>query len=309
MPEFLLPPQPTWAKTKKEEKARQIRQKRDDKECPRPCILDEVYGPKYPSVPPVPFEVELEETQENICQNKTKNKSKIKKGRSGPITYNPVTDPVFKDIPITSADDVVFIHDDYTLETIFVSKEDKEGPRRSAQSRFSSVSTPNFDDEDEDDDWIRERTKGLEAAKKDAHKNVAERELRKRIMFQLKNEMKVLDEMRKLRRDERMADLDWTWALGKKVGVPRQKMQTEWSGIEFARRLASEKDQEAKRLQSTESGTRTSGRPYRTFDPNKVFHVSCATHKPDESSFYEGVKNSIQWAKDVKGWGWGRASS
>ena len=89
-------------------------------------------------------------------------------------------DPIFHEIPIKTAEDIIFVHDSFSLESIPDSKASifRLG-RKSAQDMSADAV---------------------------AYKAVAERELRKRVGFILKNEGKALERMREMRRYDRSVE-------------------------------------------------------------------------------------------------------
>jgi len=169
-------------------------------------------------------------------------------GVSPAPAYNPVEDPIFHDIPIKTAEDIIFVHDSFSLESIPDSKASifRLG-RKSAQDMSADAV---------------------------AYKAVAERELRKRVGFILKNEGKALERMREMRRYDRLANTDATGLklkpFGETAAGEQSSAKKEWSGVAFAARIARQQAISARKQDSPGENIHS----YRTFDPRKGFQVT-----------------------------------
>lgn len=89
-------------------------------------------------------------------------------------------DLLFRDIPVKAADDVIFVDDRFSLQSVT----DSEASIFDFAQKISAYDTEEFADAV-------------------SYKAVAERELRKRVGLILKNEGKALGEMKEMRREDR----------------------------------------------------------------------------------------------------------
>lgn len=176
--------------------------------------------------------------------------------KSPPRPYNPVEDLLFRDIPVKAADDVIFVDDRFSLQSVT----DSEASIFDFAQKISAYDTEEFADAV-------------------SYKAVAERELRKRVGLILKNEGKALGEMKEMRREDRLANTDLTRAsgllphtLGSSSVSDPPASKKEWSGVTFAARIA--RQQAASRQQPAQSPPKENLHSYRTFDPRKDFQVT-----------------------------------
>jgi len=178
-------------------------------------------------------------------------------GKSGspPVLYNPVEDPKFQEIPVKTAEDVIFVDDHFSLEYVTDS-----GAPIFDYERKSAYETEEFNDAV-------------------AYKAVAERELRKRVGLILKNEGKALEEMKQMRREDRLASTEASRVsratlntFGPSSASELPASRREWSGVTFAARIA--RQQAALARQSAHLPEKGIVHSYRSFDPKKGFQVT-----------------------------------
>lgn len=221
------------------------------------------------------------------------------------FSYNPIKDPRFKDIEIKSAEDVVFVHPRFTLETV---------PTATPQQQRLSRSNAERDNRE-----AMAYKNMMDAA---TYKAVAERELRKRVHYQLRNEGKALEEMKEMRREDRLANTEVPRPYGTDgssstfFNVFNRK---EWGGVAFATKLV-QRQKAAAAKESDRSGGDSSAKQapppppqsgdggggsgrggrhyYRAFDPRKAFNVTVRDHDSILDLMKNGPINSVNTSRN-----------